>query len=109
MGSDPRCERGPRPVFVVYEGITCLDLGTGKVLWSTTFDNTETSLGLKAKQVIGRAAMPLPAADGVYVCDFSKGRARHQEAGPQHRHRDPDRRQIGKRRHRIGPYSKVET
>jgi outer membrane protein assembly factor BamB len=60
-------------VFVVYEGITCLDLGTGKVLWSTTFDNTETSLGLKAKQVIGRAAMPLPAADGVYVCDFSKG------------------------------------
>lgn len=60
-------------VFVVYEGITCLDLGTGKVLWSTSFDNTETSTGLKAKQVIGRAAMPLPAADGVYVCDFSKG------------------------------------
>lgn len=60
-------------VFVVYEGITCLDLATGKVLWSTSFDNTETSAGLKAKQVIGRAAMPLAAADGVYVCDFSKG------------------------------------
>jgi len=60
-------------VFVVYEGITCLDLASGKVLWSTSFDNSETSVGLKAKQVIGRAAMPLPAADGVYICDFSKG------------------------------------
>ena len=60
-------------VFVVYEGISCLDLATGKLLWSTTFDNTETSLGLSAKQIIGRAAMPLATADGVYVCDFSKG------------------------------------
>lgn len=64
---------GHGKVFVVYEGITCIDLASGKVLWTTTFDNTETSIGLKAKQVIGRAAMPLPAADGVYVCDFSKG------------------------------------
>jgi len=60
-------------VFVVYEGITCIDLASGKLLWSTTFDNTETSVGLKAKQIIGKAAMPVPAADGVYVCDFSKG------------------------------------
>lgn len=60
-------------VFVVYEGISCLDLATGKLLWSTTFDNTETSIGLSAKQIIGRAAMPLATADGVYVCDFSKG------------------------------------
>lgn len=60
-------------VFVVYEGITCLDLATGKVLWSTTFDNVETSVGLKVKQEIGRSAMPLPASDGVYICDFSKG------------------------------------
>jgi outer membrane protein assembly factor BamB len=60
-------------VFVVYEGITCLDLVTGKLLWSTTFDNVEFSGGLKAKQEIGRSAMPFPAADGVYICDFSKG------------------------------------
>ncbi len=64
---------GHGKVFVVYEGITCIDLASGKLLWKTTFDNTETSVGLKAKQVIGRAAMPLPAADGVFVCDFSKG------------------------------------
>jgi outer membrane protein assembly factor BamB len=60
-------------VFVVYEGITCLDLASGKLLWSTTFDNVETSTGLKAKQEIGRSAMPLASADGVYICDFSKG------------------------------------
>ncbi len=60
-------------VFVVYEGITCLDLATGKVLWSTTFDNVETGGMLKAVQEIGRSAMPLPATDGVYICDFTKG------------------------------------
>ncbi|MBK9174963.1 MAG: PQQ-binding-like beta-propeller repeat protein [Flavobacteriales bacterium] len=58
---------------MVYEGLTCLDLATGKVLWNTTFDNVETSVGLKVKQEIGRAALPLIAADGVYVCDFTKG------------------------------------
>ncbi|HMU13715.1 MAG: PQQ-binding-like beta-propeller repeat protein [Bacteroidetes bacterium] len=60
-------------VLVVYEGITCLDLATGKVLWNTTFDYTTTSVGLKAKQEIGRAAMPLVTADGVYIADLSKG------------------------------------
>ena len=60
-------------VFVVYEGITCLDLATGKVLWNTTFDNVEYSGGLKAKQEIGRSAPPLIASDGVYICDFTKG------------------------------------
>lgn len=60
-------------VFVIYEGITCLDLATGKVLWNTTFDNVQTSLGLKVKQEIGRSAMPLVAPDGVYLCDFTKG------------------------------------
>jgi len=64
---------GHGKVFVVYEGITCLDIATGKVLWSTTFDNVQVSSGLKIKQEIGRSAMPLVAADGVYVCDFSKG------------------------------------
>ncbi len=64
---------GQGKVFVVYEGITCLDLNTGAILWNTTFDNVEVSSGLKIKQEIGRSAMPLIAADGVYICDFSKG------------------------------------
>lgn len=59
-------------VFVVYQGITCLDLATGKILWNTSFDNVETSVGLKVKQEIGRAAPPLVADDGVYICDFTK-------------------------------------
>lgn len=63
---------GQGKVFVVYEGISCLDLATGRLLWSTSFDNTTTSVGLRAKQEIGRAAMPLPAADGVYIADLSK-------------------------------------
>lgn len=63
---------GQGRVFVVYEGITCLDLATGKLLWSSTFDNVQASGTLKVKQEIGRAAMPLIAADGVYICDFSK-------------------------------------
>lgn len=60
-------------VFVVYEGISVLDLRTGKVLWNTSFDNVQTSLGLKVTQEIGRSAMPVTDAEGVYVCDFSKG------------------------------------
>lgn len=65
------CSHGK--VFVVYEGITCLDLASGRVLWNTTFDNVEFSAGLKAKQEIGRSAMPLITSDGVYICDFTKG------------------------------------
>lgn len=64
---------GHGKVLVVYEGITCLDLASGRVLWNTSFDYTSTSVGLKAKQEIGRAAMPLIAADGVYLADLSKG------------------------------------
>lgn len=60
-------------VYVVYEGITCLDLNTGNILWNTSFDNVEVSTGLKIKQEIGRSAMPLVTDDGVYICDFSKG------------------------------------
>ncbi len=64
---------GQGKVFVIYEGITCLDIHTGAILWNTTFDNVDVSSGLKIKQEIGRSAMPLIAADGVYICDFTKG------------------------------------
>ncbi len=60
-------------VFVVYEGVTVFDLKTGKQLWSTTFDNVQTSVGLKAKQEIGRSPMPVSNENAVFICDFSKG------------------------------------
>ena len=60
-------------VFVVYEGISVLDLKTGKLLWNTSFDNVQTSVGLKASQEIGRSALPVADKNAVYVCDFSKG------------------------------------
>ncbi|MBK9176577.1 MAG: hypothetical protein IPM46_09615 [Flavobacteriales bacterium] len=58
---------------VVYEGLTRLDLATGKVLWNTTFDNVETSVDLLVKQEIGRAALPRPPPICGCVCDFTKG------------------------------------
>jgi hypothetical protein len=60
-------------VFVVHEGITVFDLKSGKQLWSTTFDYTDTDVGLKAKQEIGRTAWPEVTADAVYICDLTKG------------------------------------
>lgn len=59
-------------VFVVYEGISVLDLKTGKLLWTTSFDNVQSSVGLKASQEIGRSPMPVTSDDAVYICDFSK-------------------------------------
>ncbi len=44
-------------VFVIYEGISVLDLKTGKFLWSTTFDNVQSDdnsqeIGRKSKMEI---------------------------------------------------------
>jgi len=59
-------------VFVIYEGISVLDLNTGKVLWETTFDNSDYSFGLfKSTQTLGRAAMPLASESGVFIADLS--------------------------------------
>jgi outer membrane protein assembly factor BamB len=60
-------------VFVIYEGISVLDLKTGKVLWTTTFDNVVSSAGLKATQEIGRSPLPVADDEAVFICDFSKG------------------------------------
>ena len=46
-------------VFVMYEGITVLDESDGKILWNAEFDNSDVSVGLKAKQEIGISAMPV--------------------------------------------------
>jgi len=60
-------------VFVIYEGISVLDLKTGKQIWNTTFDNVQLTIGLRAKQEIGRSAMPITNNNAVFICDFSKG------------------------------------
>lgn len=69
-------------VFVIYEGISVFDLATGKKLWETTFDNADFNFGLlKSSQVLGKAAMPLVAEDGVYVADLSKGNHKIKKFG----------------------------
>jgi hypothetical protein len=60
-------------VFVMYEGITVLDENDGKILWNAEFDNSDVSLGLKAKQEIGISAMPIVDGNAVYVVDLKTG------------------------------------
>lgn len=60
-------------VLLIYEGISVLDIKTGRVLWTTTYDNATTSLGLKVEQEIGRSAFPVGDKDAIYLPDFSKG------------------------------------
>lgn len=57
-------------VFVIYEGITVLDLKTGNVLWNTTFDLVDAGM---TSQEIGKAPLPTVDKNAVYVCDLSKG------------------------------------
>lgn len=69
-------------VFVIYEGISVFDLNTGTKLWETTFDNADYNFGLlKSSQVLGKAAMPMVAEDGVYVADLSKGNHKIKKFG----------------------------
>ncbi|MFN0031608.1 MAG: PQQ-binding-like beta-propeller repeat protein [Flavobacteriales bacterium] len=60
-------------VFVVYEGLSVIDLQTGALLWETTFDFSTFDLGLmKAEMIIGRAPMPVVDETGVYIADLTK-------------------------------------
>lgn len=60
-------------VFAIYEGITCLDLQSGKILWQTTFDNSQFNFGLfKSTQTVGRADFPLLVGNAIYIADLSK-------------------------------------
>ncbi|MBS1652802.1 MAG: PQQ-binding-like beta-propeller repeat protein [Bacteroidetes bacterium] len=60
-------------IFVLYEGLTVLDFNTGKVLWTSTFDNSTFDFGVfKSTQELGRAAWPLAINDAVYIVDLSK-------------------------------------
>lgn len=60
-------------VFVVYEGITVFDLKTGKELWRSDFNNSEVSIGLKAKQELNLADVPLVEGNEAYIADLTKG------------------------------------
>ncbi|MCC6838007.1 MAG: PQQ-binding-like beta-propeller repeat protein [Bacteroidia bacterium] len=57
-------------VFIIYEGISVLDLKTGAFLWSTSFDMVQAGL---TSQEMGRSPLPTVDKDAVYICDFSKG------------------------------------
>jgi len=58
-------------VLVISEGIIALDIKTGAEQWRSTFDNVQTSVGLKVEQQIGRSAMPTASKDAIYISDFS--------------------------------------
>ncbi len=61
-------------LFVLYEGLTVLDLKTGNKLWESSFDNSTFDFGLfKSTQELERAAWPLVDGDFVYIVDLSKG------------------------------------
>lgn len=64
-------------VFVIYEGMSVIDVTTGKLLWQTDLDNTDFDFGLfKSTQTLGRSGYPYADETGVYVADLSKGQYR---------------------------------
>lgn len=60
-------------IYVIYEGISVFDLKTGKELWKSEFNNSEVSIGLKAKQELGIACMPLVNGNVAYIADLTSG------------------------------------
>ncbi|CAG0988148.1 hypothetical protein FLAV_02152 [Flavobacteriales bacterium] len=59
-------------LFVLYEGITVMDINSGDVVWSAGFSNSYFDFGIfKSVQELGRAAWPLPHEDFVYVVDLN--------------------------------------
>lgn len=60
-------------VFIQYEGLSVLDIKTGNVLWSTTFDFSSFDFGVfKSEMIIGRAPMPVCDNNAAYIADLSK-------------------------------------
>ncbi len=60
-------------VFVIYDGISVLDLNTGALLWTVSYDNSDYDGGLfKQRQTLGRAALPYFDGQAVYIVDLSK-------------------------------------
>ncbi|MFM2000476.1 MAG: hypothetical protein RL204_2423 [Bacteroidota bacterium] len=60
-------------VFVVYEGLSVIDVKTGTLVWETTFDYSIFDFGVfKSELIVGRAPMPVCDGSAVYVADLSK-------------------------------------
>ena len=60
-------------VFLVYDGVTVLDIATGKKLWQTGFDYADFSFGLtKCSQLFPRAALPIVKNNLAYVVNLKK-------------------------------------
>ncbi len=57
-------------VLIIGEGMTALDLKTGKTLWNATFDYVQSGM---TSQEIGHCPLPVFDKQAVYYCDFSKG------------------------------------
>jgi hypothetical protein len=58
-------------IVLVYQGVSVIDLSSGKLLWTSDFDNAEISVGLKAKQELNIADNPLVTQDGIYIVDLT--------------------------------------
>jgi|694.fasta_scaffold06193_7 outer membrane protein assembly factor BamB len=60
-------------VFVQYEGLSVLDVKTGKLLWETSFDFSSFDFGaIKSEMIVGRAPMPVCDDKAAYIADLSK-------------------------------------
>jgi|GEM_PF-5348441 outer membrane protein assembly factor BamB len=59
--------------LVMFEGLACIDLNEGKLLWQTDLENADLSIGLKAKQILGMAGRPLIAGNSLIIADLTKG------------------------------------
>jgi len=60
-------------VFVQYEGLSVIDIKTGKLLWETTFDYSSFDFGMiKSEMIVGRAPMPTCDDKSAYIADLSK-------------------------------------
>ncbi len=64
-------------IFVIYEGMSVLDIKTGKLLWQTELDNSDVDWGIfKLVQTLDRAGFPYVDETAVYVADLTKGQYR---------------------------------
>lgn len=59
-------------LFALYEGVACIDLNSGKLLWQLDINTSDFSIGLRGKQVLGMAGTPLVSGDGVIVAHRTK-------------------------------------
>jgi outer membrane protein assembly factor BamB len=57
---------------LIYEGITMLNLDNGSIVFQEEFDNSDVSVGLKAKQELFISAWPYVDGTSCYIVDLKK-------------------------------------